>query len=239
MCGRYALSTPPGILAELLRIHAVHCAISARYNIAPTQEIPVVRQARDGARELVAMRWGLIPSWAKDASIGSKLINARCESAAEKPAFRSAFRTRRCIVPASGFYEWKKEGSSKQPHYIERADGAPILMAGLWESWPDPASGERVESCTILTTEANEAISTLHNRMPAVLEPEQCDTWLDASCEEPARLAEILRPAAEGVLSFHPVSPRVNSVRNDDASLIERAAPPRRDVQAGLFGDAP
>lgn len=233
MCGRYALSTPPQVLAELLRIHSVLCELRPRYNIAPTQDVPVVRQARDGAREMVAMRWGLIPSWAKDASIGSKLINARCESAADKPAFRSAFRRRRCIIPASGFYEWHKTGTTKQPFYVERADRAPLLFAGLWESWSDPVSTARTESCSILTTEASPSISTLHTRMPAVLEPELCDAWLDTTCEDVEPLQRLLRPAPEGVLTFHPVSSRVNSPRHDDASLVQPAPPTSAD---GLFG---
>jgi putative SOS response-associated peptidase YedK len=238
MCGRYALSTPPEVLAELLRIHSIHLALLPRYNIAPTQDVPVVRQGRGGAREMVPMRWGLIPSWAKDASIGSKLINARSESAADKPAFRSAFRRRRCVIPASGFYEWKKAGGAKQPHYIERADGAPLLMAGLWESWPDPARGTRVDSCTILTTPANEALSALHNRMPAVLEPEECDAWLEESSDDPEKLRQSLRPAAERVLTFYPVSARVNSPHHDDPSLLDCVSPPASDAPPGLFGEA-
>jgi putative SOS response-associated peptidase YedK len=233
MCGRYALATPPELLAELLRIHAVHCKLQPRYNIAPTQPAAVVRLNREGQRELVAMHWGLIPSWARDAAIGSKLINARCESAADKPAFRSAFRRRRCVIPASGFYEWKKLARGKQPYYIERVDGQPLLLAGLWEIWREPASKEPIESCSILTTQANESISTLHNRMPAVLEPEQCDAWLDPSCEDTEQLQATLRPAPEGILKFHPVSTRVNSPRHDDRDLVTEVAPARAE---GLFG---
>lgn len=146
------------------------------------------------------MHWGLIPSWARNASIGSKLINAQCESASDKPTFRSAFRHRRCVIPASGFYEWKKEAQRKQPYYIERADGEPLLLAGLWEIWRDPDSTAPLESCSILTTQANQAMSTLHNRIPAVLEPEQCDAWLDLSCEDAEQLRATVQPAPEGFL---------------------------------------
>jgi putative SOS response-associated peptidase YedK len=175
------------------------------------------------------MQWGLIPSWAKDPSIGSRMINARGETAAEKPSFRSAFKRRRCLVPASGFYEWKKLNevkgkggrAAKQPFYIYRADEQPLVMAGLWESWNDPEIGKPLVTYSILTTDANAQLRELHDRMPVILEPEHFDAWLDPEQEDAASLQSLLKPAAAGVLAMHPVSTRVNSPKNDEASLLE------------------
>lgn len=233
MCGRYALTTSPEVLAALLELDYLRYHLVQRYNIAPTQIAPVARKSGGGeARELVGMQWGLIPSWAKDRSIGSRLINARGETAAEKPAFRSAFKRRRCLVPASGFFEWKKidagKRPQKQPFYIYRADEQPIVMAGLWESWDDPERGEALETYTVLTTEANAQLRDLHDRMPVILEPEQFSTWLDPDQHDVGTLQSLLQPAAEGVLAMHPVSTRVNSPKNDDSTVlrnIEHEAP--------------
>jgi putative SOS response-associated peptidase YedK len=176
-----------------------------------------VRQKDGGGRELALVRWGLIPAWAKEASIGGRLINARSETVAEKPAFRSAFRKRRCLVPADGFYEWRKRegGGPKQPMLVRRRDGAPFAFAGLWEHWRGP-EGE-VQTCTILTTEANAVLAPIHDRMPVILDPAAYDRWLD-----PARpgAEELLRPCSDGWLEAFPVSTRVNNVRNDVAELI-------------------
>ena len=231
MCGRYALTTPAEVLAQLFRA-AIDFELRTRYNIAPTQMAPVVRSRSEGSsgahREIAALRWGLVPSWAKDASIGSRLINARGETAAEKPAFRSAFKRRRCLVPASGFFEWKKVESArggrakKRPFYIYRADEQPLVMAGLWESWTDPESGKPIETYAILTTDANDQLRDLHDRMPVILEPEQFDVWLDPEPDDdPGPRQSLLKPAADGVLAMYPVSTRVNSSRHDEASLIE------------------
>ncbi|MHC5024335.1 MAG: SOS response-associated peptidase [Planctomycetota bacterium] len=238
MCGRYALTTPPDVLAALFGL-TKGPAMKPRYNIAPTQIVPIVRAGEAGGREMVVVRWGLIPSWAKDPAIGNRMINARSESAATKPAFRSAFRHRRCLVPADGFYEWRKLDSGKQPYLIRRADGEPMALAGLWESWTNKTDAdETIESCTVLTTDANETLSDLHDRMPVILEPESFDAWLDPEQQDAAALTAMLEPAAAGILAFHPVSRRVNSPKNDDAKLLEPAPEPvdgKPAEEPGLF----
>jgi putative SOS response-associated peptidase YedK len=228
MCGRYTLATP---VAELSRIFGFPELpnLSPRYNIAPTQDIAAVRLPRDEERrELVLLRWGLVPYWADDPSIGSRMINARSESVAEKPAFRSAFARRRCLVLVDGFYEWQQhgvpKGGKKQPFRIRRRDGQPFAFAGLWESWKGPKGGPALEhpleTATIVTTDANSVLKPLHDRMPVILAPEDYDAWLDS--ETPKEVAEaLLRPCPEEWLEVYPVSTRVNSVRNEDASLVE------------------
>jgi putative SOS response-associated peptidase YedK len=180
------------------------------------------RAGGNGKRELLAMHWGLIPHWAMDGSIGSRLINARSESADTTPAFRGAFRHSRCVIPASGFYEWKKLSPSvKQPVYITAKDGSPLVFAGLCESWTDPDTGDNVDSCTILTTVANALLKPVHDRMPVVLDEKAWNTWLDPKVKDAEELKSLLKPAPAKRLAMHPVSRRVNSPRNDDASLIE------------------
>ena len=219
MCGRFSLSTPEAIIARFFNLVSVH-KLKPRYNIAPTQNCPVIRiEAESGQRTLDMLRWGLIPSWAKDKAIGNRMINARSETAAEKPSFRGAMKSRRCIIPADGFYEWKKLGKMKVPQFIYRADGCLLAFAGLWERWNNPA-GERIESFTILTTSPNELMRELHDRMPVILEPEEFEQWLDPATQDASALTPLLDPAPEGILSFHPVSTRVNKPQNDDASLI-------------------
>lgn len=228
MCGRYTLATP---VAELSRIFGFSELpnLAPRYNIAPTQEIAAVRLLRDEERrELVLMRWGLVPYWADDPSIGSRMINARSESVADKPAFRSAFARRRCLVLVDGFYEWQQhgvpKGGKKQPYRIRRRDGQPFAFAGLWESWKGPKGGpeldQPLETATIVTTDANEVLKPLHHRMPVILAPEDYDAWMNP--ETPKDAAEaLLRPCPEDWLEAYPVSTRVNNVRNEDASLVE------------------
>jgi len=231
MCGRYTLTTPlEGLRAVFLFEESLNLA--ARYNIAPTQEVPAIRRGSDDdRRHLVLLRWGLIPSWAKEASIGSRMINARAESVAEKPAYRNAFRRRRCLIPADGFYEWQARPSGpKQPYLIAPAAGGPFAFAGLWELWTDKADGETVESFTIVTTEANRRLAAIHHRMPVVLAPADHDAWLDPAAPADALLA-LLRPAPEETFVATPVSTRVNAVRNDDPSLIE-PAPTQKDPAA-------
>ena len=200
--------------------------LAARYNIAPTQEVPAVRlePAEAGgaaARHLVMLRWGLIPVWAKDKAIGSRMINARAETVAEKPSFRAAFAKRRCLIVADGFYEWRKEaGANKQPYRAAMADGRPFGFAGLWEHWTDTSDGTRVESCTIVTTEANELLKPIHSRMPVIVDPADFEAWLDVALA-PDGARALLRPYPAGRMTVYPVSPRVNSVANDDAALIE------------------
>lgn len=222
MCGRYSLTTPLQAMSDLFGF-AERPNLAPRYNIAPTQQVAAVRLGGAGQRHFVQLRWGLIPAWAKDPAIGSRMINARAESLAEKPAFRAAFRQRRCLIPADGFYEWQAGGGDKamkQPYRITLADGGPFGFAGLWESWRDPRSGERIESCTIITTEANERLRPIHHRMPVILPPGSYAPWLDPASRSAAALA-LLRPYPAADMAATAVSTRVNKVANDDPGLIE------------------
>ena len=203
-----------------------------RYNIAPTQEVLVVRSdPADGRRTAAMMRWGLIPSWSKEAGAGPPMINARAETLAEKPAFRTALRCRRCLIPADGFYEWQAAPGGgrgkKQPYYIHRPGGEPFAFAGLWESWTGPSAPLTIESCTIVTTNANNALRDLHERMPVVLARGDHPLWLDPKVCEPAALAHLLAPCGDDELVAEPVSTHVNRVANDDPKCIE--------VQRSLF----
>ncbi len=195
--------------------------LKPRFNIPPSQELLAVRQNPEhGGRELVSLRWGLIPAWARDARIGNRLINARAESLAEKPAFRSAFRTRRCLIPADGFFEWKKRRGKREPYCVRRRDGRPFAFAGLWDQWQSP-DGELVESCTIITTDANDLIRPFHDRMPVIVDPRDYDRWLDQGPQDPDKLREILKPYPSERLIAYPVSPLVNDPRHDDPDCLE------------------
>ena len=233
MCGRYSLTTPVEGLRQLFEFPE-RPNLGPRYNIAPTQEVAAVRcappaeadrgpgdgEAGAAGRHLVLLRWGLIPSWAKDPAIGARMINARAETLAEKPAFRTAFKTRRCLVLADGFFEWQKQAAGpKQPYRIARRDGAPFAFAGLWERWRDPADGRTVETCTIVTTDANALLRPIHHRMPVILAPEAYGPWLDPGSEVD-RLQALL--AAEPGLDLVAVaiSTRVNKVANDDPEVL-------------------
>ncbi len=218
MCGRFTLQTPGEEIASLFDLPSVPI-LAPRYNIAPTQPIAAVR-INPGAdrRELTFFNWGLIPSWADDPSIGSRMINARAETAAEKPSFRAAFKYRRCIVPADGFYEWQKQAGGKQPYFIGMADGGPFGFAGLWEHWE--RDGSEIESCTILTTEPNDLMATLHNRMPVILHPDDFDEWLTADVKKSDMLRHLLRPFPADPMNAYPVSTLVNNPRNEDPSCI-------------------
>jgi putative SOS response-associated peptidase YedK len=224
MCGRYSITTAPEALRRLFDFHNLP-NLAARYNVAPTQAAPIVRLAADGPRELAMLRWGLVPHWAKDASIASRLINARAETVTEKPAFRDAFRHRRCLVPADGFYEWREEAGKRQPFRIGMKGGAPFAFAGLWESWTAKAAagpvaaGETVETFAIVTTDANAKLRPIHPRMPVILAPGAYDAWLDASVPAEDACA-LLGPYPDAPMAFYRVSTRVNSVRNDDADCI-------------------
>lgn len=229
MCGRFVLATP---VSELARAFGFADApnLPARYNVAPTQEIAAVAVGKDGTRKLVPMRWGLVPRWADDPSIGSRMINARSETAPGKPAFRDAWRRRRCLIPADGFYEWApaaEAGGRKRPMLIRRRDRAPMAFAGLWETWRGPKAGPPLDppmvSATILTTSANVALRGLHDRMPAILDDASQAAWLDADTPEDA-LPALIRPAADDLLDAVEVSARVNSVRNDDADCVRPLA---------------
>lgn len=221
MCGRYLITST---LEAIRRVFDVLESpnLQARYNVAPTQQVPVVRLGEAG-RELLQMRWGLLPSWAKDLSIGAKMINARAETVAEKPAFRAAFRRRRCLLPADGFYEWQRApDGGKQPYLIGLEQDQPCAFAGLWEVWKDPA-GPPVESCTIITTTASPCLKAIHHRMPVILALTDFESWLSGGAEDLAPLLALLRPYPDQAIKATAVSRHVNSVRNDDPRCLEPA----------------
>ncbi len=218
MCGRYELHANPAAVALAFGL-AHPPSIHPRYNIAPMQQVPVVRVNAEGQRELVQVRWGLVPRWARDPSIAAKMINARAESVAQKPSYRNAFRRHRCLVPANGFYEWMTTAEGhRQSVLVGCRDGNLIGLAGLYERWLSP-EGEVLDTCTIITTDCNETIRPVHDRMPVIVPPEQYARWLDPAEPGPE---ELLVPCPARDVAFWPVSTRVNNVRHDDASLIER-----------------
>ena len=225
MCARYTLTSPEEALRRLFGYAGAPLNLAPRYNIAPTQTVPVVRRGADGGRGLAQLRWGLIPSWAKAASIGARMINARSETVAEKPAFRAAFRARRCLVPADGFYEWQGEAAPRRPHRIAFADVRPFAFAGIWESWRDPAApadARPVETFAILTTAAAPSIAAIHDRMPVILPPDAFAAWLDPAALGPA-LQALLVPWAGEALTATALTTRVNSVKNDDPAVLAPA----------------
>jgi putative SOS response-associated peptidase YedK len=220
MCGRFALYSDPFTLARRFEADA-HPELSPRYNVAPSQNIPIVRDEGEKRRFALA-RWGLIPHWAKDMKIGYSTINARAETVASKPAFRNAFRHRRCLIPADGFYEWQVIPGSKikQPWFIVLVDREPMAFAGLWERWRSP-EGEELESCSIIVTEANEIMRPIHDRMPVILAPCDWDAWLEPDAKDAGGLQGLLKPySAEGMAAW-PVSTKVNSPRNDSVECLE------------------
>jgi putative SOS response-associated peptidase YedK len=224
MCGRFTLHASPEQIATQFDV-AEPERLADRYNIAPTQPVGIVRLDRSGAeREWALVHWGLIPSWSKDPNIGGKMINARGETVAEKPSFRAALRRRRCLVPADGFYEWKRTGSRKQPYYIRMKSTEPFAFAGLWELWTGP-DGSELQSCTVLTTGPNELMEAIHDRMPVILAPENYEDWLgngkDADAREVERLQHLIRPFDADLMEAFPVSTKVNSPLYEGASLIE------------------
>ncbi|MBL8796692.1 MAG: SOS response-associated peptidase [Planctomycetia bacterium] len=221
MCGRYTRRTPLRVLASLFDCEAP-AEMPPRYNIAPTQPVAAIRRTGDGRREIAAMRWGLVPSWATDVRIGNRLINARSETVATKPAFRAAFQQRRCLIPADSFYEWRQQGKEKQPFLIQQRDGQPLAFAGLWERWQDDKLPP-LETCAILTTSANELMKPLHERMPVILAPTDWPRWLDAATP-PVEAEALLRPWPDDTLSAMPVSTWVNNPRHDDPRCLEAAA---------------
>lgn len=220
MCGRYTLAAPVNELVEQFDIDEYPSSITTSYNIAPTQEVAAVI-AEDEKRKLEMLRWGLVPAWADDPSIGNRMINARSETVAEKPSFRKAFKDRRCLVLSDGFYEWRRTPDGKQPYYIHMKDGSPFAFAGLWESWRD---AQEIRSCTIITTEANELVGDIHNRMPVILAPEDYSLWLDPDFREREALTSLLRPYPNDAMEAYPVSRRVNSPSNNVPDCIERVA---------------
>lgn len=230
LCGRFTLRTPASEWAQLflpeMQLDLAELQQPPRYNIAPTQSVPCVLREQTGApRDIQKLRWGLIPKWADDRSIGNRMINARGETVETKPSFRQAFRSRRCLVPADGFYEWKKVDGGKQPYLIEPAEGGVMALAGLWEENQKVAEGGRpVRSFTIITTEANALMSRLHDRMPVILEAKDFDRWLDPAYQDLTSLKAMLAPADDESLRMMPVSKHVNSPKNDDPRCIEPVA---------------
>jgi putative SOS response-associated peptidase YedK len=217
MCGRFAFYSPSEATAALFGASS-SVQVEPRYNIAPTQYIAAVREDEQNTREVVMLRWGLVPFWAKDPSIGNRMINARAETVAEKPSFRNAYKKRRCLILADGFYEWRKEGDGKTPYYISLADGSPFAFAGLWENWTSKESDESLQTTAIITTDASDFMAQLHQRMPVVMLPEHAERWLNGDM---ALLSEVI----DKPLSFRawPVDRKVNNARNEGEALIDAA----------------
>jgi putative SOS response-associated peptidase YedK len=217
MCGRFAQRSPAKKVAKQFKVEDVP-PLAERYNVAPAQTVFAVREASDG-REATLLKWGLVPRWAKDPGIGNKLINARSETVTEKPSFREAFMRRRCLVPVDGFFEWARRGDRKRPFYFHMSGGEPFAIAGLWERWE--GEGGPLETCTLLTTEANELLAPYHDRMPVILGPDDYDVWLSPDVREGELLTRLLRPYPPEEMSAHAVSALVNSLSNDGPRCVE------------------
>ena len=225
MCGRYQSHLPPDEVARWFGTRNVVPNYPARYNVAPTDPILAVRfNPRTGERSLDALRWGLVPHWAKDLSMGARLINARSETLATTPSFRDAFARRRCLIPASGFYEWRKDGKTKTPYAIVPNDAPLFAFAGLWENWRDRSAGDDapwIRTCSIVTGAPNELLAPIHDRMPVILPREAWARWLGEEPAEPQELESLLAPYPAERMRVYPISTRVNSVKNDDPSLLD------------------
>src|SRR5216683_6775037 len=216
MCGRYRLSRRKQIVEEYFDAAPGQQDWNPRYNIAPTQDVPVIRQdPKKPIRELSLMRWGLIPSWARDASVAASMINARSETASAKPAFRDALKSRRCLIPADGFYDWVRTGKAKQPYCFEVNEGELFAFAGIWDRWKDPHRGW-IKTCSILTTTPNAVTSSVHDRMPVILDPDSYDLWLDPGMKNVDAASELLKPLNARPMRYYPVSTRINHVANAD-----------------------
>ena len=226
MCGRFKLTVPFSEIVRLYNLTFSGVNLKPRYNIAPSQDVLAVRSHPEThERKGDMLRWGLIPFWAKDAKIGYSMINAKAETVADKPAFREAFKSRRCILPADGFYEWQKlDAKTKQPYLIQMKDQSLFGFAGLWERWKDKTSDETVQSCTIITTELNELCAPIHNRMPVILDPKNHGAWLGETTASRDELLALLRPYPAEKMEAYKIGPRIGNVKNDDATLIERVA---------------
>ena len=222
MCGRFVQYSPLQTIQQMLDVGTVSFEVIPNYNVAPTQKIITVIK-HNNENKLEKLHWGLVPFWAKDISIGSRMINARAETVSQKPSFRNAFRKRRCLIPADGFYEWKGEKGNKQPYYVSIPSGEPFSFAGLWETWTDKETGEEsvYKSCTIITTAASESIREIHHRMPAILDPEFHEKWLNTDIQDPKALQVIINDGIIHNMSFYPVSKLVNSVKNNDPNCIK------------------
>lgn len=224
MCGRFAFFSAHEAMLRVFDLPADTPRVEPRWNIAPTSLVPVVRLGAERQRHLAMLYWGLVPHWAREKSIGARMINARAETVTEKPAFRSAFRHRRCLVIADGYYEWQATPTGRQPWFISRADRVPFAMAGLWESWIEAPGSPPLESCTILTTEAPPPLAAIHHRVPVVLPATSYESWLDPHPADPAALAALLVAPSAGSLGAVRVSRRVNDARHDGPDLIEPLA---------------
>ena len=224
MCGRYAIYGPVSRAnRDAIEFLGEEVAFHPTFNAAPTQNLPVFRVSPERGRELTLLRWGLVPSWAKDPAIGARMINARAETVSEKPAFRAAFRRRRCLVPMSGFYEWQRTAGRKAPHFVRLRDTDSFAAAGLYEYWPGKDSAAAIESYTILTTGANELMRAVHDRMPVILHQRDYEAWLDPANEKLDALSALLTPFPAEQMRTFAVSPRVNNTRNDGPELVEPA----------------
>lgn len=223
MCGRFTQERPTSELAEIFEAEDLAGAPGGRYNVAPTDEAAVIVQ-REDRRAVTAYRWGFIPHWAEDPRIGNRMFNARAETLAASPAFRDAFRRRRCLVPVDSFYEWRREGKVRQPFRIVRADLRPLALAGLWSGWRDPDTGEVRRTFTIVTTSPNELMRSIHDRMPVILPAPAWERWLDPAMADSGELQGLLVPSEDELLEVYPVSRAVNSVRHDGPGLLERLA---------------
>jgi len=227
VCGRFSLSTPPTEIAEHFHLGEAP-ALEPRFNVAPGQWIATIARVADEQRSVLSMRrWGLVPSWSKDEKIGNRLINARAETVAEKPSFRTALRRRRCLVPADGFYEWAGRKGAKQPYFIGFEGRALFAFAGLWERWTPP-EGEPIDTCTLLTTAASEQLRTLHDRMPVIVDPHDYDLWMDPDVREPDLVSPVIGRNRGSALDFYPISHHVNDVHHDDPRCLEPISDPAR-----------
>lgn len=228
MCGRYAITTAPEAMRQLFKYREMP-DFPPRYNVAPSQPIPVVRLS-DGERQFVLMRWGLIPGFVKDPKSISLLFNARGETVSDRPAFKNAMKRRRCLIPADGFYEWRRDGKSNRPYFVRRKDGGTIAFAGLWETWIGP-NGEELDTATIVTTDASSEIRSIHHRMPVILEPDAWDMWLDTTRVDAQMAQALIAPARDGLLDVYEVSTAVNRAMHDGPELIAPfTAPPEEAV---------
>jgi putative SOS response-associated peptidase YedK len=233
MCGRFTLFSSPKDIRRFFDVQPIPFDLQPSYNVAPTQEIPVIIQ-HEGGRHLKKRHWGLVPFWAKDSSIGSRMINARVETVNSKPAFRAALKLRRCLIPANGFYEWKGKAGSKQPYYFHLSSGEPIAFAGLWEVWEDrnaPAESATYKSCTIITTNASGSVKDVHDRMPLILKPEFYEEWLDPENKDAGKIEEVLKNGCVKEFMRYPVPKLVNRVGNNSKECIETTDIPKKNLR--------
>ena len=233
MCGRYFIVMTPAMMRALLGYSEMP-NFPSRYNVAPTQPIPLVRMW-ERQRQFVLMRWGLLPSWVKDPKAFTLLINARADTVNEKPAFRNAMKRRRCLIPADGFYEWKRNGATKRPHLIRMKDSQPFAFAGLWETWIGP-NGEEVDTAAMITTEANAMMAPIHHRMPVILSPDKFDMWLDCASVSAVDASTLLVPAPDAAMEAFEISPAVNRVANDGPEIQQPYTAPEDAVMTLPFG---